>query len=319
MTGLPVEARRLLEGGTLCYVAARAGDGPHLTPVVFVLEGERVWITSSRGSRKARMWRRDPTAAGMVRASHGAVTFRGRVTLYDVLDPDTWPAALARSPALVRAWTRFTLKNLRYFAGYARDAHRVPLSWTPPGRIFLSVELEAGAALGAEGEVVASWGSMGTRVRSRAAYRAGPASRAVDEAVPGDVRRLLGESGEGALALATRTALTVLPVRWARHGREGAVYAALSLGALALAGSGPEPAASLVADRASAWRAARMAGLQLRGGARVFVPGRLRSGRRALLARAADLFGEEPEAVVRLRPDTAVWWRGWSSGTVRRP
>ncbi len=319
MIELPAPAGRILEEGVLCYAAAVGDDGPHLTPVVFVLDGGRVWITTARGSRKARLWRENPTAAGLVRGPGGSVTFRGTASLYDALDPETWPASLARSPALVSAWTKFTLKNLRFFAGYARDAYRVPLSWTPPGRIFLSIDVESGAALSARGEVAASWGRMGRAARSRDRYRSAPARRGPEDEVPDDLRRELGESGEGALAIASRSAVTVLPVRWARDGSEGAYYSALGRRTLALAGAGPEPAASLVVDRASRWRAARMLGLQLRGEAQLFVPKRLRSGRRALLERAARLFGERPEALARLRPETAVWWRGWASGTVGRP
>ena len=313
---LPSEARSVLRGGTLCYLAAPAEHGPHLTPVVFALDRNRLWGTTSRGAVKAAIWRRKPVAGGLVHAGDRAVTFRGTVTLYDALDPFTWPAAAFRAPAVVRASTKFTLKNARFFAGYARDARRVPLSWTPPGRIVFSVDLDSGAVL--EGpEVVERWGEWGSGAGSRTSFRAGRRADFPDGKVPEELEALLASSGRGTLGLAGPQGPVVLPARWARA--DGAYYAVLPSSHVELAGAAAEGAGSLVLDRASAWRAARMAGLLLRGPADVFLPRRVRSGRDALLERAGKA-GRLPEgpAVIRLRPDRAVWWSGWSSGTVAR-
>ena len=81
-----------------------------------------------------------------------------------------------------------------------------------------------------------------------------------------------------------------------------------------------EPApASLTLDHASRWRASAMTGALLQGTASVFVLDHLRSGARsaASIARGAGL-DPRGAAVVRLRPDRIVWWKGWSGGTVRR-
>ncbi|MGH2724120.1 MAG: pyridoxamine 5'-phosphate oxidase family protein [Actinomycetota bacterium] len=315
MSGLPSDARSLLRWGTLCYLAAPSPGGPHVTPVVFALDRSRLWATTSRGAVKAAAWRRHPVAGGLVQVGERAVAFRGTVTLYDALDPFTWPAVAFRAPAVVRASTKFTLKNARFFAGYARDARRVPLSWTPPGRIAVSVDLEAGAVLEGE-DLVDTWGEWGSEAAGRTSFRAARRSAFPDGELPEELGELVAPAGRGVLGLEGGDAPVVLPVRWARA--DGAYYAVLPRPLLALAGAPAEGQGSLVVDRASAWRAARMAGLMLRGPADVFLPGEVRSGRTSLLAlarRAGPLPGEP--AVVRLRPERAVWWSGWASGTVR--
>jgi hypothetical protein len=318
MTRLPETARPILEGGTLCYLAARSGDGLHVTPVVFVLDGHRLWGTTARRSVKARAWKTDPGTAGLVRVEQQAVTFRGKVTMYDALDPLTWPASFVRAPSLARASTRFTLKNARYFAGYARDARRVPLSWMPPGRIVFSIDLDAGAVLDLDqGQVAERWGSWGDRVESRTSFRRTSRSLPPEAGAPPDLRRALGSSGSGALGVEGGMGPTVLPVRWARA--EGSHHAVLPRPLLALAEVGPDVGAALVLDRPSAWRAALMRGILLRGEAEVYLPDRLRTGGSGLLARAATA-GPLPAdpAILRLRARTAVWWEGWASGTVGR-
>jgi hypothetical protein len=316
MSGLPDAAREVLERGVLCYLAAPSPAGPHVTPVVYVLDGDRVWGTTGRGTTKARRWRRESVAAGLVRHGDRWVAFRGMVTAYDALDPSTWGDSLRRAPQVAVASARFTLKNARFFAGYARDAARVPLAWTPPARVVFSVDLDAGAVLEGDG-VAERWGRWGRGVEGRSGYRV-LRGGLPDGGLPDGVRALLGRSGRGALGIEGAPGSLVLPARWARSG--GTFLIVLPRPLLALAGAPSEGRASLVVDHVSTWRAAEMRGLLLRGESDVFVPEAARTGRQALL-RAAAAAGEVPAdpAVVRLRPRSAVWWEGWSSGTVGRP
>lgn len=315
---LPSDARRILENGTLCQLAVAAPSGPHMTPVVYVLDGDVLWITTARSSVKARAWRRDASVAGLVRAGGLAVGFRGRARTYDALDPLSWPAAAASGPRLARAATRFTLKNARFFAGYAADAHRVPLAWTPPGRVFVRVSLDAGfaanPALGDEA-ITSGWGSWpGGSSEMAASFVALAPSRSLDLGVPSDVRRRVGAGGEGALALASAGGLLALPVTWRRVAREGAYEARVPIGFADLAGVRRAAQAALVVEHLAGWRAAEMTGMMLRGRAELFARGRTRRGAAALAERAGS-----GEALVRVRPEAVVWWRGWSSGTVTAP
>jgi hypothetical protein len=113
----------------------------------------------------------------------------------------------------------------------------------------------------------------------------------------------------------------VLPARWAADG--GLTVAAVPESHLGLAApDGPTVAGALTVDRASAWRARAMTGVLLRGEAGVVVPGRLRSGIRAAaawLGRTGAAVELDEAVLLALRPRSAVWWRGWASGTVAAP
>lgn len=321
MTSVPGEARRLLGQGALAYMGVATPSGPHVTPMVYALEGGRLWVTTSRASVKSRAWRRDGAVAGMVGSPEGWVSFRGRVRTYDALDPLSWPATVVAGPRLVRAATRFGLKNARFFAGYAADAGRVPLAWMPPGRVFAGIVLAAGRVAGAGGEIVEAWGVWPTGSRYRTSFREVPAGRGVDLRAPGDVRRAVGASGTGALGLEGSGGLTVLPAHWRRNPRQGTYEAVVARPALELAGAGPESRAALTVDRASTWRASAMSGMLLQGTAELFSPEHSVRGRRSLVERLGS--GEEgsgmnDRALVRIRPDRVVWWRGWSSGSAAR-
>jgi hypothetical protein len=321
---LPAAARRALQDGALSYVAVRTPHGPHLTPVVFVLDAGHLWVTTARTSVKARTWRDDPEIAGLVRTDDVTVAFRGMVRTYDALDPLSWPAAAVAGPRLVRAATRFSLKNARFFAGYAVDARRVPLAWTPPGRVFARIELAAGRVLEDADQLAREgWGWWrASPVEARASYRALPPAGGVALRIPREIRRVVGSNGEGVMAFATSAGITALAVRWRRVAREDSFEAVVPLSSLALAGTPARPFAALTIDHASTWRASEMTGVLLQGPSEVFVPGTTRSGRAALHRRIETVWGPDVPArpaLVRLRPLRAVWWEGWSSGTVRGP
>jgi hypothetical protein len=318
VSSIPDRARRVLRDGVLCHLAAPGPGGPHVTPVVFVLEGDRIWATVARGTTKARRWRRQPMASGLVQVGDAGLAFRGNVTIHDVLDPDTWPVSIGRAPRVTLASIRFSLKNARFFAGYARDAARVPLGWTPPGRVFVSVDLDAGAILDrATGRVTERWGGWGARVNSAREFRPTRGGAGPDRRLPEEIRPLLQGPGDGVLGIEGSNGPVVLPVGWARA--DGAYYAVLPRAFLRLAGARVEGSAGLVVDMASGWRAARMRGVLLRGDAVTYSPERVRTGREALLARVRGAVDQPQEtAVVRIRPSTAVWWMGWASATVGR-
>lgn len=311
---IPAAARRVLDQGVLCHLACPSPFGPHLTPVVYALDAGRLWITTARHSVKARTWRSDPRAAGTVRSGSLAVAFRGRVRLYDALDPATWAPSLIDSPTLASAATKFTVKNSRFFAGYAVDARRVPLSWSPPGRVFAGIRLEAGRLLDLEGaRVLDGWGPWPGGSAALRAFDEGPRRRGIDLGVPDSVRATIGRSGDGVAAVAGAEGIAALPVRWNRVGTLGAFDAVLPAAFADLWGmDGGEAPGALTVDRASRWRAAEMAGMLLRGTARVYSRAGTARGRRALAARVGP-----GEVLLRLVPERVVWWEGWTSGTVR--
>ena len=311
---LPLDVQDVLERGDFCSVAANTRHGPHVTPAVFVLADGRVWVTTSRGSVKARAWRLDPAVAGLVRAGDVAVVFTGTVRAFDLLDVGSWARGLLEAPALAIASTAFTRKNARFFAGYAVDARHVPLSWTPPGRVFTALELDRVAIVG-PGGVAETFGEWPRGLVSLPRFRATRAGVSALEALPDDVRDPLGQRGAGALALEGAGGVVVLPAPWTTHG--GSLYAAATRAELELANlPDARPRAALAIDRASWWRARNMTGAMVRGTGEVAVPEALVSGAASAtrIAQAAD--AEHGAALVRIRAEQLVWWRGWSSGTV---
>ena len=315
MTGLPPQARTVLEQGAFCHVATVTPSGPHVTPMVFALAGDRLWVTTSRGSVKARGWSRDPRIAGIVRHGREVVTFVGTAETYDVLDVRSWGRSVRGAPLLALATARFTRKNARFFAGYAVDARQVPLAWTPPGRVTAELRVERSALI-RDDIVISSWGSWAASVPSHERFRAVRTAADPLAALPKDLREDLGGRGEGVLAVEGEDGVIALPSKWVVSG--AGLYAALPEPILKLADLGaPTAPAALVADRPSWWRARNMVGAMARGRGDVFVVEVLASGGRsaAAVAREAGL-GSGDAAVVRVRPDSLVWWRGWSSGTV---
>jgi hypothetical protein len=301
MAGIPKAAAKILDDGVLCYVAVHTAHGPHLTPVVYAMHAGRVWITTSRGSIKARAWKIIPVVAGAVRHDGKAVTFRGVVSTYDALNPWTWPGAVLSGPRLARAAAKFSLKNARFFAGYAVDANRVPLSWSPPGRVFAGISITAGWLIDEDdGRVIEGWGEWPVGLPEAAPEKGGrqkPSARRLHGSVPEPVLTELGDKGHGALALeGSRSQLTVLSAEWRRDGSDGSYGATLPASIIELANATAETNAALTADRASRWRAADMTGVLLQGRAQIHP-------------------GADPVRV-RLSPSRLVWWRGWTSGTV---
>jgi hypothetical protein len=313
VSALPAAARRALETATLCHVAARTPAGPHLTPVVFILDGGGLWMTTSRTAVKARAWRRDPFVSGVARTDDAAVVFRGRARIHDPVDPRSWPDITA-GPSLARASARFALRNARFFAGYAVDARKVPLAWGPAGRQFVRLSLDDGVVVDPEtDDRIATWGTWPARGSAAflPAYAPGRRARSLDLRAPADVRRAVGTHGVGALAVEGRDGPLVLPVRWRRRASEGSYEATLPVGLLRLARSPARPRVGLTIDRPGEWRAGEMTGMLLRGNAEAFAPAAAGRGDDARRDRVAD-----GRALIRLRPSSLVWWRGWTSGTV---
>jgi hypothetical protein len=299
-----------LDRGQFCAVAAMTPRGPHCTPLVYASSGARIWLTTSRRSVKASAWRRDPSMAGLVRHEDLAVTFTGTVRTYDALDRRTWAAAVAGATSIARATAAFSAKNARFFAGYAVDARQVPFAWTPPGRVFVGVDLERTALLDEHG-VQEGRGRWGGEPGSHATFRKTKMGTPL-ASLPDEVVDRIGSEGEGALAVEGERGLVVLPVRW--RADEAGLFAALPADALALAGAGADAPVALTVDAPSVWRARDMVGAMFQGQASFYVEGTVGSGASSLGSVARSL-SPNAGAVARVRPERVVWWRGWSSGS----
>jgi len=308
---LSTAVQNVLEQGQFCHVATSSPNGPHCTPLVFAYSGGRLWLTTSRRSVKTRQWKVDPSVAGLVRQGGLAVTFTGTTKLYDALDRSTWGSAVAGATSIGRATAGFSKKNARFFAGYALDAKQVPFAWTPPGRVFVGIDLERTALVDVDG-VQEGRGRWGGATTSNGAFRRTSTEGDPLAALPDEVRGPLGDEGPGALTLTGDRGPVVVPARWRLDG--STLYAALPAETLALAEAGPEGPAALTVDQASEWRARDMVGAMVQGTASLYVLDELGSGAKTARSLAT---GIDPDAgaLVRFAPSRLVWWHGWSSGS----
>lgn len=312
MSFLSTAVQQVLEQGSFCAVASTTPRGPHCTPLVFGYSGGRVWLTTSRRSVKARAWKVDPGVAGLVRSGELSVTFTGTVHTYDVLDRSTWAAALSGATSIARAGTAFSKKNAKFFAGYAVDARQVPFAWMPPGRVFVSVDVERTALLGEDG-VQEGRGRWGGESLSNKTFRSSKSGDDPLSGLPADVREALGSDGDAALTVSGARGPVVLPARW--RVEAGALYASLPAETLALAGAGPEAPVAVTMDRASEWRARDMVGAMVQGNGALFVLDGLGSGAKTARTLATSI-DPEAGALVRITPVRMVWWKGWTSGSL---
>jgi hypothetical protein len=309
---LSTAVQNVLEHGEFCVIASSTPRGPHCTPLVYALSGGRLWLTTSRRSVKARAWALDPSTAGLVRSGDLSVTFSGSVHAYDLLDRTTWGATVAEGPVLARASMKFSRKNARFFAGYAVDAKQVPFAWTPPGRVFVGVDIDRTALLDEDG-VQEGWNRWRGEVVSQDEFRSSKRGDAPFAKLPFEVRSAIGDRGDGALAIVGSQGPAVIPVRWLADG--GALCVAVPLETLALADAGPEAPVALTIDRTSAWRARDMIGAMVQGTGSLFALSALNIGARSL---KTVLKGIDPDAdaLVRIEITRLVWWHGWSSGSM---
>jgi hypothetical protein len=219
---------------------------------------------------------------------------------------------VAGATSIARATATFSRKNARFFAGYAFDAHQVPFAWTPPGRVFVGIDLDRTALVDAEG-VQEGRGRWGGQTESHRTFRrtkaADPFAR-----LPQGVRDGVDREGDGALAVMGERGPVVVPVRW--RAEPDALYAALPAETLTLAGAAPVAPAALTVDQPSAWRARDMVGALLQGEASFYVDGHVGSGAKSVRDLARSL-APDADALVRIGLRRVVWWKGWSSGSAR--
>ena len=112
---LPDDVRALIDAPTVGHIATVMPDGaPHCVPVWVGIEGERLAILTSPGSRKARNLERDP---------------RVSISLADAAQPNRMAHVRGRVSERVegdRAWTIIDRMSQRYLGGpYPLREHRV--------------------------------------------------------------------------------------------------------------------------------------------------------------------------------------------------
>jgi nitroimidazol reductase NimA-like FMN-containing flavoprotein (pyridoxamine 5'-phosphate oxidase superfamily) len=73
----PEKRDDFLEGERTCRVATVGTDGPHVTPLWFLWDGQAVWVTSIVRSQRWTDVQRDPRVTVLVDAGQGYAELRG--------------------------------------------------------------------------------------------------------------------------------------------------------------------------------------------------------------------------------------------------
>ena len=195
MDALDPVARSLLAEGRQLHVGVLTTSGPHVTPELYTADDRHVWFLTAADTLKARVVRRDPGVAAVVRVGSRSLLLAGTVTEYDVHAPRELLARSGDALRALAALTSFTVRNAVDLAAFARDlaAGRLP-SRLPPRRVLLRLLPERGALLDGSA-LVATQGDWPGRVT-----------------VPDEAPALAGDL-DCAVGLTAGDGVTVLPGR----------------------------------------------------------------------------------------------------------
>ena len=129
--GLPGEVLWLLEEGKIAYVGtSNKNMQPHLTPVIFVFVGHKLYFITSKVSKKLRNIKSNRKVAFLIDIrdetilyNNRAVLFLGEAKVYNLLNA-AWDII-----NLLRARGAFFKKYPEYMSEYQKERQNLPLAW----------------------------------------------------------------------------------------------------------------------------------------------------------------------------------------------
>jgi pyridoxamine 5'-phosphate oxidase-like protein len=119
------------------HVAVQTAGGPHVTPVLYALTPDRLWLVVQRATLKARVLAARPQVGVLLDAGTEGVAIRGVALLIDPLSPT---GLLARAPELARApcaVPSYLTRNAPELLAFPRD-----LGLRPPDIVFASIRID---------------------------------------------------------------------------------------------------------------------------------------------------------------------------------
>ena len=276
-------------------MAVRSTSGPHVTPELFGVSGDRIICLTAASTLKVDRARRDRIVGVAARSPVGSFTAVAHVDVLDPIDPMSSLRAKRSAISSPVDVTRFIWDNAAELTGAVVDALWGRLGVPPERRVVLSLRVMAAAKRDAHGAGWADgWGSLRaapmddvTPPRIDLGNPQSPGldllpGRLRDIVVPGDV--VLGWSRCDGVPLA-------LPGRW--DGESVVVSREL----FEASGARPTSSAGVTFDAWTGLGPSGKQGVMLRGSGRA----RARSG----------------TVRVRLAVDRATHWDGIETGTVR--
>jgi hypothetical protein len=188
LSDLPITARP-----PFAYVAIETSGGPHVTPVLYGLTSDRLWLVVQRSTLKARVLAVRPRVGVLLDAGDTGIAIRGEARVIDPLRP---ARLVARAPELARApcaIPSFLGRNAAELAAFPRD-----LGLRPPDVVFAAIRPY----------------EMTSVKRPAPAPRAAATAEPLLADVPADLLALAQRPGPVVLALETEQGPLALPASW---------------------------------------------------------------------------------------------------------
>lgn len=273
-------------------MAVASTTGPLVSAQLFSTGGGRIFMVTPRESAKARVIRRDPRVAVILRAGRRSAVIGARARILDPLSPTGAAAIAASGLALGAALTRYALRNVDTLCGYVADLVPPRPGAIPFDRVILALEIErallwSGSAIT---DVAGDW-DVGLTGGEQSVAVPPAASWALAGTVPQRVASLLRDRQPAVVGWIGAAGPLLLPAAWDPVGRRAVIPAAVA----EQVGAPSTSQAAVALDRSPAGRPSNFAGLVLRG------PARLEPGADGLRCRQA--------------PRRATWWQGFSVRT----
>lgn len=143
-SAMAAEVAGVLAETAQLYVGVSTPQGPHVTPELFAVNGDRIICVTAAPTVKSRRLRLVPHVACAARHGARSVSMVGKATVIDPASPATLVRAPRRAAAASLDATLYTVGNLAELSGAAMDllAGRLgqPL---PPHRVLIILEPQA--------------------------------------------------------------------------------------------------------------------------------------------------------------------------------
>jgi hypothetical protein len=283
-----------LADAELAYLAVESPSGPMVTPLLFAVQDERLWMVMPRSSAKVAAIEADARVGLAVGRAGDLAVVQGEAHLVDPLRPSALVSSLPEALLAPRALGRYLTGNLDHLAGILGGAGTGLLS---PRTV---------AALRPQRALVvrpgAPWWSAGTWPEGARPYTGGDGaprpSRLPLDGVPDALRSLPSTAGPVVLGWTTTAGPVALPATW------DAAMATVQVDAALFAATGclPQSRACVLFDGTEGTALDGKSGLVLRGRGS---------------AAAAHGAGADGAATVTVRTERLSWWHGTDSRSVK--
>ncbi len=141
---LPPDIYNLVKESNFAYIGASHHDKPHITPVVYVFDGHRIYFNTSKEAYKLKILKKNPKVAFLIDKrdlaniyENKAVLFTGTVKIYGIKDI---PTSFHR---MLQARSLFLQKYPEYTRKYTTQKSELPKAWqlTPiVSRILIEIK-----------------------------------------------------------------------------------------------------------------------------------------------------------------------------------